>query len=655
MSWRIRGRCDGGEIRLGQWLDQINCPEDLHDLSNAELEELAGEIREEIVATVSRNGGHLAPNLGVVELTLALHSVLDSPRDKIVWDVGHQSYVHKLLTGRRGQFGTIRTAGGISGFPKPEESPHDVIGTGHTSTSISSALGLALARDLKGEDYNVCAVIGDGALTAGMAWEGLNNAGHLGTNMLVVLNDNEMSIAPNVGALSSYLGRLRTDPAYGRIKADVEFILRKIPAIGGQVVKSVERLKDSLKYLLVTGVLFEELGFTYLGPIDGHDLPRLKGVLARAKKVKGPVLLHVVTTKGKGYPPAEAEPHRFHGVGPFDPISGKAKKKTGAPSYTEVFGRTLVRLAEGEPRIVGITAAMPAGTGLNMLAQRFPRRCFDVGIAEQHAVSLAAGMATAGLRPVVAIYSTFLQRAYDQIVHDICLPGLPVIFAIDRGGVVGEDGPTHHGVFDFAYLRHIPGMTLMAPKDEAELQQMLVTALEHSSGPVAFRYPRGAGEGVELSKNPIPLPVGKAEILRRGSAAAVLALGPMVGRALRAAEILAAAGIDVTVVNARFVKPLDEEVIIGLARDVKKIVTVEEHARQSGFGSAVLELLARKGIQDCRVEVMGFGDKFVQQGARDYLLEEDGLTADGIAEAVGKLLKGPQRLQNISKKGKRHV
>lgn len=642
-------------MRLGQWLERINCPGDLHELSTAELTALAGEIREEVVKTVSRNGGHLAPNLGVVELTLALHSVLCSPRDKIVWDVGHQSYVHKLLTGRRERFNTIRTAGGLSGFPKPEESPHDVIGTGHTSTSISSALGLALARDLKGEDYTVCAVIGDGALTAGLAWEGLNNAGHLGTNMLVVLNDNEMSIAPNVGALSSYLGRLRTDPAYGKIKADVEFVLRKIPAIGGQVVKSVERLKDSLKYLLVAGVLFEELGFTYLGPIDGHDLAGLKRILIRAGKVKGPTLVHVVTTKGKGYPPAELEPHRFHGVGPFDPVSGKAKKKGNVPSYTEVFGRTLLELAEKEPSIVGITAAMPAGTGLNMLAQRFPRRCFDVGIAEQHAVSLAAGMVTAGLRPIVAIYSTFLQRAYDQIVHDVCLPGLPVVFALDRGGVVGEDGPTHHGAFDLAYLRHIPGMTLMAPRDEAELQQMLVTALRHSSGPIALRYPRGAGEGVELLQNPVSLPIGKAEILRLGPDAAILALGPMVGRALKAAEILAVAGIEVTVVNARFVKPLDEEVIIKQAHRVKKIVTVEDHARQGGFGSAVLELLAREGIVDCRVEVMGYGDEFVPQGTRDYLLEANKLTAHGIVEAVSRLWEGSKGRPGISRPGKSYV
>lgn len=643
-------------MKLGQWLERINSPRDLQGLTCSELVQLAGEIRKEIVETVSRNGGHLAPNLGVVELTLALHSVLCSPRDKIVWDVGHQSYVHKLLTGRRKEFRTIRTAGGLSGFPKPEESPHDVIGTGHTSTSISSALGLALARDLKGEDYSVCAVIGDGALTAGMAWEGLNNAGHLGTNLLVILNDNEMSIAPNVGALSSYLGRLRTDPAYGKIKADIEFILRKIPAIGGQVVKSVERLKDSLKYLLVRGVLFEELGFTYLGPIDGHDLPQLKGALVNARKVKGPVLLHVVTTKGKGYPPAEDQPHRFHGIGAFDPVSGRAKKKAGVPpSYTQVFGETLVQLSEEEADIVGITAAMPAGTGLDMLAKRFPRRFFDVGIAEQHAVSLAAGLATAGLRPVVAIYSTFLQRAYDQIVHDVCLPGLPVIFAIDRGGVVGEDGPTHHGVFDLAFLRHIPGMTLMAPKDEAELQRMLVTALRHSSGPIALRYPRGAGEGAQLVKNPLPLPIGRAELLREGSDAAILALGPMVGRALEAAEMLATTGLAVAVINARFVKPLDKELILQQARSVKKIVTVEDHARQGGFGSAVLELLAKEGVQDCRVEILGYGDEFVEQGSRDYLLAENELTAAGIVAAVGRLLKHPQRLRNLSGQGMGHV
>lgn len=622
---------------MGKLLEGINSPEDLRRLSTPQLVELAEEIREIIIETIARNGGHLAPNLGVVELTLALHSVLCSPRDKIVWDVGHQSYVHKLVTGRRDKFSTIRTLGGLSGFPKPEESPHDVIATGHTSTSISTALGLALARDLRGEDYTVCAVIGDGALTAGMALEALNHAGHVGTNLLVILNDNEMSIAPNVGALASYLSRLRTDPTYGRIKADVEFLLRKIPAIGGRVIKTIERFKDSLKYLLVAGILFEELGFTYLGPIDGHNLPLLKQVLTSAQKVKGPVLLHVVTTKGKGYPPAEADPDHFHGVGPFDPATGRPLQKERVPSYTKVFAQTLVRLADRDPRIIGITAAMPQGTGLAKFAQRFPNRCYDVGIAEQHAVSLAAGLATGGFRPVVAIYSTFLQRAYDQIVHDVCLPGLPVIFAIDRAGVVGEDGPTHHGVFDLAYLRHIPGITIMAPKDEAELQRMLVTALNHP-GPIALRYPRGKGEGVKLWENPTPIPIGKAEVLRRGSDAAILALGPMVGRALAAAELLAKEGFDVTVVNARFVKPLDEDVILEQARLTGILVTVEDHAAQGGFGSAVLELLAQEGVMNCRVEVLGFGDQFVEHGPREALLEKHGLTATGIAQAVKRLL-----------------
>jgi 1-deoxy-D-xylulose-5-phosphate synthase len=642
---------------LGNRLERIKTPEDLQSLNDAELVELAAEIRKRIIDVVSRNGGHLAPNLGVVELTLALHSVLHSPRDKIIWDVGHQCYVHKLLTGREGQFHTIRTGGGLSGFPKPGESPHDVIGTGHTSTSISAALGLALARDLRGEDYTVCAVIGDGALTGGLAWEGLNHAGHVGTNLLVVLNDNEMSISPNVGALSSYLSRLRTDPAYGRLKADVEYVLRKIPAIGGQVVKSVERLKDSLKYLLVAGVLFEELGFTYLGPIDGHNLPLLKQVLTSAQKVKGPVLLHVITTKGKGYWPAEAEPDRFHGVGPFDPVTGKAKKKKGPPSYTEVFAQTLVKLAERDHKIVGITAAMPSGTGLDKLAHRFPSRCYDVGIAEQHAVTLAAGLATGGFKPVVAIYSTFLQRAYDQIVHDICLANLPVVFAIDRGGVVGEDGPTHHGVFDLAYLRHIPGITLMAPKDEAELQQMLVTALDHP-GPIALRYPRGSGEGVKLWENPAVIPIGKAEVVRQGTDITLLALGPMVARALAAAENLAQEGIDAAVVNARFVKPLDEETILEYARKTKKLVTIEDHACQGGFGSAVLELLARQGVADCRVAVMGYGDSFIEHGTREYLLAKNKLTAADIGQTIKSVLNLPEDAQTrgqYPERGKRHA
>lgn len=631
---------------MGNILAGIKGPEDLQSLNDAELGELAAEIRQRIIAVVSHNGGHLAPNLGVVELTLALHSVLRSPRDKIIWDVGHQCYVHKILTGRQEQFPTLRTQGGLSGFPKPEESPHDVVGTGHTSTSISSALGLALARDLAGEDYTVCAVIGDGALTGGLALEGLNHAGHVGTDLLVVLNDNEMSISPNVGALSSYLSRLRTEPAYGKLKADVEYILRKLPAIGGQVVKSVERLKDSLKYLLVAGVLFEELGFTYLGPIDGHNLPLLKQVLTSAKRVKGPVLLHVITIKGKGYPPAEAEPDRFHGVGPFDPVTGKAKKKGGAPTYTEVFAKTLVQLAEGDHRIVGITAAMPKGTGLDLLAQRFPNRCYDVGIAEQHAVTLAAGLARGGFRPVVAVYSTFLQRAYDQIVHDVCLANLPVVFAMDRGGVVGEDGPTYHGVFDLAYLRHIPGMTLMAPKDEAELQQMLVTAMGHP-GPVALRYPRGSGEGAALWEKPHPIPIGRAEVVRPGTDIALLALGPMVARAQAAAEILAQEGIDAAVINARFVKPLDEETILSYAQKTRKLVTIEDHVCQGGFGSAVLELLAQKGVTGCRLAAMGYGDRFIEHGSREYLLEKNRLTAAGIVETARNLLDLPEGQEKV--------
>ncbi|MGI6574509.1 MAG: 1-deoxy-D-xylulose-5-phosphate synthase [bacterium] len=623
---------------MGKLLESINSPEDVRCLSMTQLVQLAEEIRKYIIDIVSQTGGHLAPNLGVVELTLALHTVFNSPHDKIIWDVGHQSYIHKLVTGRREMLPTIRTAGGLSGFPKPEESPHDIFATGHTSTSISAALGLALARDMQGEAYHVCAVIGDGALTAGMAFEALNNAGDLGTNLLVVLNDNEMSIAPNVGAMASYLSRLRSDPAYFRIKEDVEYILRKIPAIGGRVVKTVERLKDSLKYLLVAGMLFEELGFTYLGPIDGHNLPLLKRVLLSAKKIKGPVLLHVLTTKGKGYKPAEDNPDRFHGIGQFDVQTGRAVKNPNAPpSYTEVFGNTLVKLAATDNKIIGITAAMSGGTGMDKLAARFPERCFDVGIAEQHAVTLAAGLATGGLKPVVAIYSTFLQRAYDQIVHDVCMPHLPVVFALDRGGVVGEDGPTHHGVFDLAYLRHIPGMAVMAPANEAELQQMLVTALNHS-GPIALRYPRGKGEGVNLLDNPDPITVGKAEILRRGKDATILALGPMVARACAAAEQLSKEGIDVTVVNARFVKPLDEELIIQEAQLTGKLITVEDHVCQGGFGSAVLELLARKNMLNCQVKLLGYGDHFVEHGNRELLLEKNGLTAAGIGQAVREML-----------------
>jgi 1-deoxy-D-xylulose-5-phosphate synthase len=617
-------------------LAQIKEPADLRRLDFEALKRLAAEIREVIVATTARTGGHLAPNLGVVELTLALHYVFDSPRDKIIWDVGHQSYVHKLLTGRYHRFATLRQLGGISGFPRPEESVHDVFATGHSSTSVSAALGLAVARDLAGQDYRVVAVIGDGALTAGMAFEALNHAGHLQKDLLVVLNDNEMSIAPNVGALAKYLNRLRTDPMYRRGKEEIERLLNKIPAIGPRVARVVERLKDSLKYLVVPGMFFEELGFQYLGPVDGHNIPLLVEVFRQARKTRGPVLVHVFTKKGKGYPPAERNPDLFHGVGPFRADTGELEATGGGPTYTEVFGRTVVELARRDPRVVAITAAMPAGTGLVPFAREFPERFFDVGIAEQHAVTLAAGMARGGLKPVVAIYSTFLQRAYDQIIHDVCLQNLPVVFAVDRAGIVGDDGATHQGLFDLAFLRTVPNMVVMAPRDAAELANMLFTALELGQ-PAAVRYPRRRAPGpVPLEWSPVP--VGRAEVLREGEEAVLVALGTMVPVACAAAEELAAQGIAVTVINARFAKPLDEECLSAWAARAGLVVTLEEHVLAGGFGSAVAEMLADRGLSAVRVVRMGLPDTFVEHGSQELLLARYGLTPEAVAQNVVRLL-----------------
>lgn len=621
----------------------ISGPQDLRKLGVKELEALAGEIRHKIIETVSRTGGHLAPSLGVVELTLALHRIYESPGDKIIWDVGHQAYAHKILTGRLAEFHTLRQFGGVSGFPRPSESSHDAFGTGHSSTSISAALGMAKARDLLGEDYHVVAVIGDGAMTGGLAFEGLDHAGHDGTNLLVVLNDNSMSIAPNVGALSTYLTRLRAEPAYARLKRDIEGALKRIPRIGPSVARLAERLKDSLKHLVVQGAFFEELGFTYFGPLDGHNLGVLLPALERAKQVKGPVLLHVITKKGKGYGPAEAGPDKFHGPGPFDIATGEGFSAGTGLTYTEVFGRTIARLAEKDNRVVAITAAMPEGTGLTEFARRFPDRFFDVGIAEGHAVTFAAGLASQGMQPVFAVYSTFLQRAYDQVMHDVALQGLPVVIAIDRGGIVGDDGPTHHGVFDYAYLRSVPNMVVMSPKDENELQHMLKTALEFRGGPVGLRYPRGKGLGVKLDSEPRPLEIGRGEVLRRGGSAAVIAIGSMVAPALEAADLLASEGIEVTVVNSRFVKPLDANLIESLARETGAIVTVEEGVAHGGFGSAVLELLAEKGLSGkVKTRIAGIPDRFIEHGQPKLLLKDIGLDAEGIARAV-RALAGSRR------------
>ncbi|WP_047151496.1 1-deoxy-D-xylulose-5-phosphate synthase [Aneurinibacillus tyrosinisolvens] len=618
-------------------LSTINSPEDLKKLNIAELTELAGEIREFLVSNLSVTGGHLAPNLGVVELTLALHYLFNSPQDKFIWDVGHQAYVHKMLTGRMEQFDTLRQYKGLCGFPKRNESEHDVWETGHSSTSLSAAMGMAIARDLKKEKHNVIAIIGDGALTGGMALEAINHIGHEGKNLTIILNDNEMSIAPNVGALHNYLGKLRTNGSYKRAKEEAEYLLKKIPAVGNTVAKMAERLKDGMKYLVVPGVWFEELGFTYLGPIDGHDLPGLIETLRQAENTKGPVLVHVITKKGKGYAPAEAASDTFHGVGTYKIESGEVYKAEGPPSYTSVFGKTIEKLAADDPRIIAITAAMPSGTGLTGFAKKFPERFFDVGIAEQHATTMAASIATQGLKPVFAVYSTFLQRGYDQLVHDVCRQNLNVTFAIDRAGFVGADGETHQGVYDIAYLRSIPNMTIMMPKDENELQHMVNTALHYEEGPIAFRYPRGNGEGVKMDEELKVLPIGKAEVLREGAHVAIVAFGNMVPTAYKAADLLKAEGIQPMLINARFAKPLDEQLLNALARDGYSVITLEEGSLKGGFGSAVLEHYAGAGYHDMVVEPMAIPDYYVEHGSVGEQRAETGLTPENVAQKVRSL------------------
>lgn len=616
-------------------LERINQPRDLRSLNAQELKVLAQEIREEMIEVVSTNGGHLAPNLGVVELTLALHRVFKTPTDKIVWDVGHQTYVHKLLTGRQKEFKTLRLHQGLSGFPKRAESPHDCFETGHSSTSISAAVGFARARDLLGEKSHSVAVIGDGAMTGGMAFEALNHAGHSKTNLIVVLNDNEMAISANVGAMSSYLTRLRTDPRYARSKEEIENILKRIPRIGNKMAKAAEKAKDSLKYLLVQGLLFEELGFTYLGPVDGHDELLVEQTLQLAKQKKGPVLVHVITKKGKGYLPAEKNPDIFHGVGPFNKETGELKKKSTVPTFTQVFGETLRRLGEENSKIVAITAAMAGGTGLKIFGDRFPDRLFDVGIAEQHAVTFASALAFGGMKPVVSIYSTFYQRAYDQVLHDVCLPNANVVLAIDRAGVVGDDGPTHHGVFDISILRIIPNLTFMAPKDENELQHMLYTAL-CQDGPVALRYPRSVGQGIPLDEELKALPIGKAEVLSEGKDVTLIGSGPLVYTCMAAAEALRVRGVEASVINLRFLNPLDKDTILRFAHLTKRVVTIEDHMLAGGMGSAILETLADAGITDVAVERLGYED-YVEQGSISILQEENGLSVEGILGAVERL------------------
>ncbi|MDT3698154.1 MAG: 1-deoxy-D-xylulose-5-phosphate synthase [Thermincola sp.] len=616
-------------------LDQIQNPADIKKLKNEELIKLAEEIRYVLINTVSKTGGHLAPNLGVVELTLALHSVCNCPQDKIIWDVGHQSYVHKLLTGRREAFSSLRQLGGISGFPKRAENECDSFDTGHSSTSISAAVGMAVARDLSGKKHEVVAVIGDGAMTGGVALEALNHVGHLGTKMILVLNDNEMSISENVGALAGYLSRMRTDPRYYKQKEEMEQLLKKIPAIGKTVCKALERIKDSFKYLVVPGMLFEELGFTYLGPINGHDIALTKTILQRAKNSPGPVIVHVITKKGKGYRPAEENPDKFHGVGVFDVKTGKTPESKRV-SYTEVFGQAMCEIAATNNKVLAISAAMPTGTGLTNFRNNFPARFFDVGIAEQHAVTMAASMALSGYIPVVAIYSTFLQRAYDQILHDVALQGLHVVFAIDRAGLVGEDGETHQGVFDISYLRHIPGMVIMAPKDEDELRDMLQTAIAYD-GPVAIRYPRGAGTGAPLKEKPQALAIGQAEILVEGKDVTIAAIGSTVNIALEAAQALAEKDIHATVINARFVKPLDTECLKSTIKATGRLVTLEDNVLQGGFGSALLEFLNEIGLS-AQVKRIGLPDEFVTHGPVEVLRKTHGLSSDNVVAEVMQMI-----------------
>ena len=610
---------------------KINSPLDLKKLTVAEMNELAAEIRQQLIQSVSRSGGHLASNLGVVELTIALHYVYDTPHDKIIWDVGHQSYVHKILTGRQDKMSTLRQYGGISGFPKSEESPYDAFNTGHSSTSISAALGMALARDIQNQNYSVIAVTGDGALTGGMTYEALNNAGNAGRDLTVILNDNEMSISKNVGAMSSYLNRLRTDPSYARTKDEIESVLSRIPGIGPNLARAAGRFKDTVKYLMVPGIWFEELGFTYIGPVNGHNLEELTTVLGNVRKMKGPVLVHVITQKGRGYQPALNDPDLFHGIGPFDINTGKTARKL-LPSYTEIFGQFLVDKGLQDDKVVAITAAMASGTGLKNFALKFPERFFDVGICEQHAVTMAAGMAKSGLKPVVCIYSTFLQRAYDQILHDVALQNLPVIFAIDRAGLVGEDGPTHHGVFDLSYLRVVPNLTIMAPADENEFLDMLHTAFT-VDGPVAIRYPRGIGAGVEIEEQRCSIKIGSACTLREGKDLGIVAIGRTVEMARDLSAILAEHGIEATLLNARFVKPLDVDAITYLAKELGRLVTIEDNCLQGGFGSAVVELLA-----DHRIETdilrLGIPDEFIEQGKVEILFHDLDLDPESMAEKI---------------------
>lgn len=613
-------------------LNTINSPADLRKLPQEDLPDLAEEIRSKIIETVSRTGGHLAPSLGVVELTLAIHYVFNTPDDKLIWDVGHQCYAHKLLSGRREQFGTIRQYKGISGFPKRSESPYDTFDTGHSSTSISAGLGVACAKQFKTENNKVISVIGDGSMTGGMAFEALNQAGHLGKNFIVILNDNEMSISPNVGALSSFLSRKMTGRRVAKLKRDMEGFLKSFANVGENILQVLKKSEVSFKSFFTPGMLFEALKFDYVGPIPGHDLDALISTLQNVNAFgKGPILVHVLTTKGKGYQPAEDRPDDYHGVGPFEISTGEPiAHKPGPPSYTSVFGDSIEKIAAANSKVVAISAAMPAGTGLSNFARHFQDRFFDVGIAEQHAVTFAAGLATEGVLPVVAIYSTFLQRAFDQIIHDVCLPNLPVTFMLDRAGLVGDDGPTHHGAFDLSYLRMMPNMVLMAPKDENELRHMLYTAINHP-GPAAVRYPRSKGVGAELSQEFSLLPIGKGELLREGKDLALIPVGNRVYPALEAAEGLQKLGISAAVINPRFIKPLDRDLIMLWADKTRRVITIEENVISGGFGSAVLELLTAK--MAVKIKTMGLPDHFIEQGPQEALRKLANIDSPAIIQA----------------------
>lgn len=625
-------------------LTSISSPSFLKSLDNEQLKELSEDIRSFLIGNLSVTGGHIGPNLGVVELTIALHKAFNSPEDKFLWDVGHQAYVHKILTGRADQFDTLRQFKGLCGFPKRIESEHDVWEAGHSSTSLSAAMGMAKARDLQNKKNYVVPIIGDGALTGGMALEALNHIGHEQTDITVILNDNEMSIAPNVGALHNVLGRLRTHGTYNKAKDELESLLKKIPAVGGKLAGTAERVKDSLKYLLVSGVFFEELGFTYLGPIDGHDFEALEENLQYAKKMKGPVLLHVITKKGKGFKPAELDKiGTWHGTGPYKMETGDLiKSASKGPSWSALVAETARKLARTDKRIVAITPAMPVGSKLEGFASEFPTRMFDVGIAEQHATTMAAGMAADGMKPMLVIYSTFLQRAYDQMLHDICRQNLNVVVAIDRAGLVGADGETHQGVFDISFLRHMPNMVIMMPKDENEGQHMVKTAFEYSDGPIALRYPRGNGLGVPMDEELKTIPIGTWEVLKEGTQAAILTFGTTIPMAMKAAEVLAQNNISVEVINARFIKPLDTKMLLDLQARNIPIITVEESALQGGFGSAVLEVYNENNLQ-VNVHRIGIPDIFIEHGEVNQLLEEIHVTTDEIVKVVTKKVKEPSR------------